>query len=55
MLDIGLFFFSLVLVILENCSPTFLLYTDRYRGEMEKGKRADIYLEVWKRRGHTYF
>jgi hypothetical protein len=27
----------------------------RYRGEVEKGKRADIYLEARKRRGHTFF
>jgi hypothetical protein len=34
-----------------------VLYTDRYRyrGEVEKEKRADIYFEVWKRRGHIFF
>jgi hypothetical protein len=34
-----------------------VLYTDRYRyrGEVEKGKSADIYLEVRKRSGHIFF
>ena len=27
----------------------------KYRGKVEKEKRADIYLEVRKRRGHIFF
>ena len=27
----------------------------KYWGEVGKGKRADVYLEVWKRRGHIFF
>jgi hypothetical protein len=35
---------------------TFFIQTYRYRGEVEKGKRADVYyLEVRKRRGHIFF
>ena len=31
------------------------LISDRYLGEVGKGKRADVYLEVRKRRGHIFF
>jgi hypothetical protein len=34
---------------------TYFIQTYRYRGEVEKGKRADIYLEVRKGRGHIFF
>ena len=29
--------------------------SEKYSGEVGKGKRADIYLEVRKRRGHIFF
>jgi hypothetical protein len=29
--------------------------SEKYWGEVEKGKKADAYLEVRKRRGHIFF
>jgi hypothetical protein len=29
--------------------------SEKYLGEVGKGKRADVYLEARKRRGHTFF
>jgi hypothetical protein len=29
--------------------------SEKYRGEVGKRKRVDVYLEVRKRRGHIYF
>jgi hypothetical protein len=40
---------------LRSSTPNFVVFGEIGWGEVGKGKRVDVYLEVRKRRGHIFF